>query len=301
MRFVEEIVVEAFLPTVRGMLAERLRDRGLTQHEVADLLGVSQSAVSKYTHGGVERHPRIEADDRVRDLVDRLAEGLARGTVTPVGALVEIEVLVRRLERGDLLAALHEEAMPALAEHGPVAVHDPEGAVRAAERVRASVRRGLRSLENTGGFAGLIPAVGSNLVECLPDAEGIGDVAAVPGRILEVKGRATVPADPEFGASEHVASVLLAARDADSDARAALNVRYTSGIVAALERSGLVAAAFDPEADLAATVAAAVDGTPEAAVLYHAGGFGIEPAVYVLAPDAPTAVDRVRPLADDAP
>jgi len=299
-KFVEEIVVEEFLPTVRAMLAERLRERGLTQHEVADLLGISQSAVSKYAHGGVERNARIEADERVRELVDRLAEGLAGGTVTPVGALVEIEVLVRRLERGDLLATLHEEAIPALAEHGPVAVHDPEGAVRTAERVRASVRRGLRGLENTGGFADLIPAVGSNLVECLPGADGIDDVVAVPGRILDVKGRATVPADPEFGASEHVASVLLAARAAGSDARAALNVRYGSAIVEALEKRGLSAVAFDPEADLGAAVADALAERPDAAVLYHAGGFGIEPAVYVLAPDAPTAVDRVRVIADDA-
>jgi predicted fused transcriptional regulator/phosphomethylpyrimidine kinase/predicted transcriptional regulator len=295
-RFVEEIVVDEFLPTFRAMLAERLRDRGLTQREVADLLGISQSAVSKYAHGGVDRHPRVEADDRVCDLADRLAEGLADGTVSPVQALVEAEVLIRQLERGDLLASLHEDAMPALAEYGPVAVHDPEGAFRTAERVRASVRRGLRTLENTGGFAGLIPAVGSNLVECLPDAAGIEDVVAVPGRILDVKGRATVPAEPEFGASGHVSSVLLAARAAGSDARAALNIRYTPGIVDRIESGGLVAAAFDPDLDLEEGVAAALAETPDAGVLYQTGGFGVEPIVYVFAPDAPTAVERIHTL-----
>ncbi|MFB6139685.1 MAG: transcriptional regulator, partial [Halosimplex sp.] len=56
MKFVEELVVEEFLPTFRSMLAEALRDRGLTQSEVAELLGISQSAVSKYVHGEVERN-----------------------------------------------------------------------------------------------------------------------------------------------------------------------------------------------------------------------------------------------------
>ena len=116
MKFIEEVVVDEFLPTVRSMLAEDLRDRGFTQREVADALGISQSAVSKYAHGDVARHERIVADERVRDLVDRVGEGLADGDLSPVGALIEIEVLIRRLEEGDLLAELHEEAMPALAE-----------------------------------------------------------------------------------------------------------------------------------------------------------------------------------------
>ena len=300
MRFVEEIVVEEFLPTFRAMLAERLRDRGLTQREVADLLGISQSAVSKYAHGGVERHPGVEADDRVRDLADRLAEGLAEGTVSPVQALVEVEVLIRRLERGDLLASLHEDAMPELAEYGPVAVHDPEGAFRTAERVRASVRRALRTLENVGGFATLIPAVGSNLVECLPDAEGIEDVVAVPGRILDVKGRATVPADPEFGVSEHVANVLLAARRAGSDARGAVNVRYDPELVGTLAEDHETVQ-FDAETDVETAVRAAIESNPDATVLYQSGGFGVEPNVYVLAADAVAAAEAVRGLAGSGP
>jgi predicted transcriptional regulator len=50
-KFIEKLVVEEFLPMFRSMLAERLRERDLTQSEVADILGISQSTVSKYTHG----------------------------------------------------------------------------------------------------------------------------------------------------------------------------------------------------------------------------------------------------------
>jgi predicted fused transcriptional regulator/phosphomethylpyrimidine kinase/predicted transcriptional regulator len=294
MHFLEEVVVEEFLPTYRSMLASALRDRGLTQSEVADLLGISQSAVSKYAQGDVRVDDAVREDERVRELVERLAEGLATGDTSRVGALVETEVLIRRLERGDLLARLHEEAVPPLADYeGGFDVHDPESELRAAERVLASVRRGLRVLENTSGFAELIPAVGSNLVESVPGATTIDDVAAVPGRLLEVKGRTTVPADPEFGVSEHVAGLLLAARAAGSDARAAVNVRYDPGLLERLAAEH-EAVEFDAEADLDAAVAGAVGENPGATVLYQTGGFGVEPVVYVLAPDTVTAAERVR-------
>jgi hypothetical protein len=297
MRFLEEIVVEEFLPTFRTVLAGELRDRGLTQSEVADLLGISQSAVSKYAHGDVETNTEIERDERFIELVERLADGLASGEISRVQALVETEVFIRRLERGDLLARLHESAYPPIAEHdGPIDIHDPEGEFRMTERVRSSVRRGVRKLENTSGFASLIPAVGSNLVEALPDATTIDDVAGVPGRILDVKGRATVPGEPEFGVSGHVASLLLAARRAGADARAALNVRYDESIVESLADAGYETVEFDAEADLEDAIEAAIETNPDADVLYQTGGFGVEPVCYLLGSDAAAVVETVREI-----
>ncbi len=292
MRFIEEIVVEEFLPTFRSMLAEALRERGFTQSEVADALSISQSAVSKYAHGEVSRNDELLTDERLASLVERVADGFDEGGMSRVQALVEAEVLIRRMEaRGDTLAKLHEEAVPELAGYeGDFRVHDPESELRTRERTLSSVRRGLRTLERASGFAGLIPNVGSNLVECLPDATDVEDVAGVPGRVFDVKGRAEIPADPEFGASGHVAAVLLAARAAGSDARAALNLRYDPDILARLEAEGHGTAAFDAEYDdLEDALAAALSERPDADVLYQTGAHGVEPIVYVLATDAETA------------
>ncbi len=297
MKFIEEIVVEEFLPTFRSLLAEALRDRGLTQNEVAAHLGISQSAVSKYVHGEVERNDELLEDDRLQTLVKTLADGLAGGEMTAVEALIETEVCIRHLERGGVLADLHAEAVPELAEYdGDFAVHDPDSRLRAASQVRSSVRRGLRILRNTDSFAQQIPNVGSNLVECLAEAETVDDVAAVPGRLLAVRGQLTVPGEPEFGVSQHVASVLLAARQHGSDARAALNVRHTDALREVLEAAGHVTAEFDAEADIEDAVGAALADNPEATVLYQTGGFGVEPVLYVLGPDAPSVATTLRDL-----
>ncbi|SEO44408.1 hypothetical protein SAMN04487948_102444 [Halogranum amylolyticum] len=296
MKFIEEVVVEEFLPTFRSMLASELRERGFTQHEVAGALGISQSAVSKYAHGSVAQRQEVLDDERVLDLVERVADGLAAGDVSSVQALVETEVLIRQLEDGDLLAALHEESMPELADYeGDFNIHDPESSLRTTERVLSSVRRGVRTLTSASGFANLIPNVGSNIAECLPDAQGIEDVAAVPGRIFDVKGRATVPSDPEFGVSEHVAGVLLAAREADTDVRAAVNLRYDADVVQRFADAGYETVEFDPEAPTDPIVAA-LEGADHAEtfVLYQTGGYGIEAITYVLAPDAATAASVVR-------
>ena len=301
MKFLEEVVVDEFLPTFRSLLAADLRERGLTQHEVAELLGVSQSAVSKYAHGDVATDPDIAADDRVQDTVERVGEGLASGDVSQVQALVEAEVLVRRLSaRGDLLAERHEAANPALADYdGDFRVHDADSEVRMREQVLSSVRRGVRMLEHTSGFATLIPAVGANLVECTGDAETVEDVAGVPGRILDVMGRTEVPAEPDFGVSAYVATVLLAARSAGSDARAALNVSYSEDAVETLDAAGYETVEFDPEGESSGEdsyVRDAVAGNESVDVLYQTGGYGVEPIVYLLADSAPDAVRMAREL-----
>ncbi|MFW6265513.1 MAG: thiamine-phosphate synthase family protein, partial [Halanaeroarchaeum sp.] len=165
------------------------------------------------------------------------------------------------------------------------------------ERVRSSVKRGLRILEHASGFATVIPAVGSNLVECLPEADSLEDVAGVPGRIFDVKGRTEIPAEPEFGVSEHVATVLLAARDGGSDARAALNVAFDSSIVDELESMGHETAAFAVNGEpTTEAVQRAVASKPTASVVYQTGGFGVDPIVYLLGDSASEVAGLARDL-----
>lgn len=300
MKFVEEIVVDTFLPTIRSLLAEALSERGLTQREVAEAVGVSQSAVSKYVHGEVERHPSIAGDQRVCQRVEDLADDLSAGTISSVGALVELEVLIRELEApGDILARLHEEAVPELAEfHVDFRVHDPDSRVRRRERIRASVRRAVGQIEHTPAFVQVIPQVGSNVVEILPEGETVDDVVGIPGRIIDVEGRVLIPGDPEFGVSGHLAGVLLAARRSGSEARAAINLRFEPWIIDSLREAGHDVVEIKGDEDVPAAVETHLGDRRAASVIAQTGGFGIEPATYVLAAEAPSAVDIALSVLD---
>jgi predicted fused transcriptional regulator/phosphomethylpyrimidine kinase/predicted transcriptional regulator len=300
-KFRAEVLAESVLPTIRVMLAKDLRDRGLTQRAVAEKLGLSQSAVSKYAQGDVETRAEVAEDDRVQALVADLGRGLAEDDVRPVGALIEIEELLADLSGpGDLVAELHAEAVPELRSiEYDVAAVDPDATALERERVRASVRRGLRILEGTSGLAALVPHVGSNLVEAIDGASAVEDVAGVPGRIIDVNGRLEVPDDPAFGVSESVGGVLLAAREAGSDARAALNLAFTEPVLEALAAEDHDPVEMDlGRRDLEASVEAAIDESPEATVLYHRGAIGVEPIVYVLGPSAVEVARTARAVTE---
>ena len=63
--------------------------------------------------------------------------------------------------------------------------------------------------------AGLIPEVGSNIAYALPDARDKDDVAAVQGRIVRLSGQPHPVGPVDFGASDHVARIVLTAMKFD--------------------------------------------------------------------------------------
>jgi Predicted transcriptional regulator len=77
-----EVAVKSVIPAVRRMVAKRLISKyGLTQKEAAELLGVSQSAISRY--GSEERGVAIDLESH-KDVVERvevLAREIASGLV----------------------------------------------------------------------------------------------------------------------------------------------------------------------------------------------------------------------------
>jgi hydroxymethylpyrimidine kinase/phosphomethylpyrimidine kinase len=91
----------------------------------------------------------------------------------------------------------------------------------------------------------LIPEVSSNLGYALPQAEGIGDVAAFPGRIVRFKDSVATHSDPEFGASQHVANIILTVMKFDPEYCSVMNIRYSKVNVAQLRRKGFLVGHFD--------------------------------------------------------
>ncbi|MCL7412209.1 MAG: bifunctional hydroxymethylpyrimidine kinase/phosphomethylpyrimidine kinase [ANME-2 cluster archaeon] len=111
--------------------------------------------------------------------------------------------------------------------------------------VLSDVREAVTILESSAGFADLIPEVGCNVAAALPLAASVDEVCAVRGRIVRLQDRARAVGCPAFGASSHVARIVLAAMHHDAGLRAALNIRYSGNVVEVIREMGLAVASFD--------------------------------------------------------
>jgi hydroxymethylpyrimidine/phosphomethylpyrimidine kinase len=90
-----------------------------------------------------------------------------------------------------------------------------------------------------GEIAALIPEVRANLGLALPQASSPLEVAAWEGRIVRLGKEIQPVGSPRFGASQHVATMILAAMRVDPDSRSAMNIRYGEDIKQACQSANL--------------------------------------------------------------
>ncbi|WP_049920835.1 thiamine-phosphate synthase family protein [Halopiger djelfimassiliensis] len=298
-----ELVVDRFLPTVRAMLATRLAERGMTQKEIAANLGVTQAAVSKYVSGDGGGDDRFRDEPKTVATVERIADGLSSGEMDGYDALAELLSLVRSLEDRGPICELHEEEMPELRGLGcDLCVRGLDPDVRAERDALANVRTAARTLTSIPNMAAFVPNVGTNVGMALPDASDETDVAAIPGRIYAMGGRIEIPANPEFGASRHVATAVLAAGEIDPEIRGAVNIATDDAVLDAARGLGIDPLEFDADyEDRGEHLIERFETRGDVPrVAYHRGAFGIEPTTYVFGATALEAAETVATLLERA-
>jgi predicted fused transcriptional regulator/phosphomethylpyrimidine kinase len=255
---------------------------------------VTQAAVSKYARGRTRSEGAVASSPTFAQLAGRLAGGLPSGEVSPIEATSLIQTALRVEEDRGVVCQLHEEEEPALRGTGcDLCVRGAQSDLVGGLSVLGQVRRGLQVLEASPEFVALVPHVGSNLAFARPKPAGTFDVAAVPGRMYAARGVLRVPAAPEFGASRHVAEVVLAVAARFPALRAAANVRFDDQVEKAARHLGWRSVAFDAAYEgRAAQLAQAVRRVRRAPdALFHRGAFGVEPIMYVMG-TSPEAVAR---------
>lgn len=102
-------------------------------------------------------------------------------------------------------------------------------------RALANLRRAVQLIEKSRYFPLVVPEVGTNVAMAIPGAKSVDDVAAVPGRIVVVEGRARAVGCPWFGASSHLARLLLERMKYDPNKLGAINIQFSSSILKAVE------------------------------------------------------------------
>lgn len=179
--------------------------------------------------------------------------------------------------------------------HGAAPVDQVASLREDAERFRvvSSLDHAVSMLRDEQMFVGLIPEVGSNIGMAIPGALSENDVAAVEGRIVRAGRRAHVSGCIRFGASRHIARIVLSAMRFDPGIRAAMNIKLSDDLLSEASRMGLRISSFDRgeeppgESTMSWGTKRAIErlgAVPD--LIWDAGGMGKEPMIRILGRDA---------------
>lgn len=155
------------------------------------------------------------------------------------------------------------------------------------------------------GCGQLIPEVQSNLVYAEAGAENESQVAGFPGRIIRFRDGVRVLANPEFGASQHMAHIVLTVLKHDSSHRSAMNIKYSEKIIDVCRRIGFAVESFDRADEPAENKnkegfslewgvnSALLHARMIPDIIYDRGAWGKEPMVRVLGRNPVEVVHKV--------
>jgi predicted fused transcriptional regulator/phosphomethylpyrimidine kinase/predicted transcriptional regulator len=306
-----EIVVRKFLPLLRILIAKELSQTyNWSQTKIANLLGVTQAAVSNYLsqdeNSLVSQYFNLEE-------VKNIAKGLASEINTRKGGYTEIIYNVCRiclnLRKGGSICSAHKSQLSKLKDERCMICMQLHLSLSDVLEVRKEVINEVKvavgMLEECQEFHLLLPEVFSNIVMAIEKAKTISDIAGIPGRIVRFRGKAKALMDPEFGVSGHLGKILLAVMKINPNIRAAINIKYNKDILEILEKLNLKyyilkrdIFSTDIEGDLIRFIEdLAKKGIKDIDAIIDEGGFGIEPNTYLFDKSAIKLAEKVVKIA----
>jgi len=104
------------------------------------------------------------------------------------------------------------------------------------EMVLGNLVRAVEMLQNCAEFSMLMPEVRVNLVYALPEAKTSDEVAAVDGRITVVGGLPYAPGMPKWGASDHMARLIIEVRKYDPTINAGINFKCDATVIEVVKK-----------------------------------------------------------------
>jgi hydroxymethylpyrimidine/phosphomethylpyrimidine kinase len=149
-----------------------------------------------------------------------------------------------------------------------------------------------------------IPEVGINIGYALTKAKNQKDICAIDGRIVKTLYGGVRSGNLCFGASKHIASIILAVMSFNSDIRSALNLKYSKEIIKQCKKLGFSIGSFNRTYE-PSSVSSTLDwGTKEAIkqlnyipdVIYDTGAVGKEPMIRFLGRNPKDLIEKIKSL-----
>ena len=151
----------------------------------------------------------------------------------------------------------------------------------------------------------LVPEVQTNIGLGLSNAKMHDDVLAIPGRVIKNGVDIFTDARPQFGASRHVANIVLTVMQHDPEKRAVMNIKYTDSLLNICKKLKYKIASFDrakePKKIRVLEGSSLEWGTEKAIarfgsvpdIIYDLGGIRKEEMIRVIAEDMDSLVEKI--------
>jgi len=275
-------VGDKWIGRLQQHVAKDLRTKGWSQTEIAEVLGSTQSTISRQMQKPPIRLNASADEATIDGWGNELSQALS--TLGP-GCTVLRQRLIVEFQLNGNNTLRYDKTLTGLD-------------LDAGQEQRALLRR----LEWAAGrldarrIEQAIPAVGLNIASCNVGATSTNDVAAFAGRITMVDGVLRHHETPSFGASKHLANLLLDIHQREQSKTSVLNIRPptkskavdTEKVRKACEQLGY-SFALAPKAEITSE-------TNRFDVLLDEGDFGWEPTLYIVAHNPLELVDRTHQL-----
>jgi len=266
----------AWLERLHMQLARNLKSSGWSQAEIADILGSTQSTISRMAH----RELPIMAGTSDESTIDGWAH--------------EISLALRQLGPGAKPSRTRFVMEVAFAP-GQVLRFDKSltGTDLDSDQEQTALLKRLEwavSRIDVNRLKPLMPAVGMNIACCLESSRSAAEIAAFPGKLSIVENKLRHHETPSFGSSNYLANILLDARVHDNSKTAILNIHPGDNLEKIEE--------ICEELDLNLTFATKGELTPHQGIdiILDEGSFGWVPALYILAHNPLELVDRMHQI-----
>ena len=233
---------------LRGRACRILSDEGWTQSNLGKSLGVSQVMEGNYLHT-LPTHYSEPIESNLQEAAITLAEILKTGDASrwTLKIIVDDQDLVINFPVQDS----REKALVKIAE----------------------MRKRLESV-----IPLLSPQVRVNIAIATSDAIDSSGVAAFPGRLTPVGGKARPLSSPKFGASSHLSELLLDLRKFGSNSLVIINLRWDPIISELLDNLDVNSTKLIRDGDNLLIN----DEVLDAEALIDEGGYGFEPSLYIV-------------------
>jgi predicted fused transcriptional regulator/phosphomethylpyrimidine kinase/predicted transcriptional regulator len=289
-----EMMMDKFLPAMRVLVARKLSKEGFSQGKIASMLGVTQASVSLYLSGDLNKVSNMISDlgiyaDEADQYSSLLAEDVKKNPVYAVSTLYSIW---NDLLGKGLMCLSHRRDYPFLTQCDVCLRTFGPQQVKSSDAID-HVSQAVSIIESSNLFVKIMPQISVNIVYAYGDAKSINDIIAIPGRIVKVRNKPKSFMKPEFGASSHLAKILLLARFGRKDFSAAINLRYDEKMGRVLKKLRLniltIGGAYpkgvdDPVVEVLREKIGETEKRFD--VIIDLGGSGFEPSLYLFAKDA---------------